>query len=100
MYVVPQGFEQSSPEKKVRLLRIDVYHIIILLIIPGFDVNLLIASGLGKNRQNHVMLIVIDVENNGDRFLVDVGLGYPTFRAVSLNFTVGIYLVFVDKYWV
>ncbi|BFZ20185.1 hypothetical protein BsWGS_23224 [Bradybaena similaris] len=35
---------------------------------------------------NHVVVYVEDVETSGDKFLVEVGFGFPTFRAVSLNF--------------
>uniref|UniRef100_A0A0B7AMS0 arylamine N-acetyltransferase n=1 Tax=Arion vulgaris TaxID=1028688 RepID=A0A0B7AMS0_9EUPU len=35
---------------------------------------------------NHVVVYVDDVERTGDKFLIEVGFGFPTFRAVSLNF--------------
>ncbi|CAG5119774.1 unnamed protein product [Candidula unifasciata] len=35
---------------------------------------------------NHVVVYVEDVEKNGDKFLIEVGFGFPTFRAISLDF--------------
>jgi len=36
---------------------------------------------------NHVVVIVRNLKNVGDVFLVDVGLAMPTLRAISLDFT-------------
>lgn len=35
---------------------------------------------------NHVVVYTEDVEKPGDKFLVEVGFGFPTFRAISLDF--------------
>ncbi|XP_005112855.1 uncharacterized protein LOC101854469 [Aplysia californica] len=35
---------------------------------------------------NHVVVYVCDVATPGDKFLVEVGFGFPTYRAISLDF--------------
>ncbi|KAL8562999.1 hypothetical protein ACOMHN_004691 [Nucella lapillus] len=35
---------------------------------------------------NHVMVLIYDLEKKGDIHLVEAGCGFPTFRAISLNF--------------
>ena len=42
------------------------------------------ASQLHPN--NHVLVLVSNLKENGDLYLVDCGCGFPTFRAIPLNF--------------
>ena len=54
----------------------------------GFDVLLLRSKCLSSipRPANHVIIHVRNVETPGDLFLVDTGLGFPTFRAINLDF--------------
>ncbi|KAK7504504.1 hypothetical protein BaRGS_00004370 [Batillaria attramentaria] len=36
---------------------------------------------------NHVFVLVQNLRNRGDRYLVEAGVGFPTYRAVPLDFT-------------
>ena len=47
-------------------------------------------TGLGhvQGNEDHVVVIVKNVESTGDSYLVDVGFGFPTFEAVPLDFEV------------
>ena len=49
-----------------------------------YDVSLL--SGCVKNKNNHVMIMVANLLTPKDLFLVDVGIGYPFFEPIPLNF--------------
>lgn len=38
------------------------------------------------NPDNHILCLVTNVHTRGDRFLVDVGMGYPSFEPIPLDF--------------
>jgi arylamine N-acetyltransferase len=59
-----------------------------LLQAVGFKSSIALATCTTQvdSFNNHVVVYVEDVEKAGDKFLVEVGLGFPTFRAVSLDF--------------
>ena len=44
------------------------------------------TSDIGSS-DNHILNVVTDLVAPGDRHLVDVGIGYPTFEPVPLDFT-------------
>lgn len=50
----------------------------------GFEISMLAASVTRPG--NHVLLLARCVVHMGDRYLVEVGCGYPSFAAVPLNF--------------
>ncbi|GFN90242.1 arylamine n-acetyltransferase 1-like [Plakobranchus ocellatus] len=50
----------------------------------GFDV--VMASVNVFFPRNHILVYARDVNKEGDVFLIDSGFGYPTFRAISLDF--------------
>ena len=54
----------------------------------GFDVVLVRARVLSSimRPSDHVIVHARDVEKPGDAFLVDAGNGFPTFKAISLDF--------------
>ena len=54
----------------------------------GFDVVLVRAKVLSTvmRPSNHIIVHARNVEKPGDAFLVDIGTGFPTFRAISLDF--------------
>ncbi|CAL1536813.1 unnamed protein product [Lymnaea stagnalis] len=54
----------------------------------GFDAVLAHATCTSSTlfHDNHVVVYVRNVERTGDNFIVEVGFGFPTFRAVSLDF--------------
>lgn len=54
----------------------------------GFSVRLCPATVTSTvtHPDNHVIILVNDLEQKGDLHLVECGIGSPTFRAVSLNF--------------
>ncbi|XP_046842881.1 uncharacterized protein LOC124436928 isoform X2 [Xenia sp. Carnegie-2017] len=55
----------------------------------GFSVRL-ISSTVTSNRStidSHTFVVIDGLEYENDIHLVDCGLGFPTFRAISLNFT-------------
>ena len=53
----------------------------------GYNVHHVSSSMLGPpNNINHILCLVCDLCTPGDRYLVDVGVGYPTFEPVSLKF--------------
>ena len=54
----------------------------------GYSVHLCPATCTSTvtSPNNHVIVLVDDLEKKGDLHLVECGLGFPTFRAVSLNF--------------
>ena len=58
-----------------------MYHVLKSL---GFNCQM--ATGLiGGPMENHVYVLVYDLETTGDVFLVDVATGYPTFSAIQLK---------------
>lgn len=50
----------------------------------GYDVYFVISHIRIPN--NHIVTVVQNLTKPGDRHLVDVGVGYPTFEAIPLNF--------------
>lgn len=46
----------------------------------------LLGGRIESDLINHVFVLVYDLLQPGDRFAVDVGFGYPSYRAVSLDF--------------
>ena len=52
----------------------------------GFSTRLCFAAGSTTIIVNHVVVLVEDLEKEGDLHLVDCGLVLPSFRAISLNF--------------
>ncbi len=51
----------------------------------GYDVYF-VASCVILPVENHIITVVCNLKCNGDRYLVDVGVGYPTFEAIALDF--------------
>ena len=45
-----------------------------------------VTSSIGNKPDNHILTIVQNVQKPGDKFLVDVGIGYPTFDPIPLDF--------------
>lgn len=53
----------------------------------GYEVKALLACAGGQNTHpDHIMIAVMDVKMPGDRFLVDVGVGFPCFEPIDLSF--------------
>ncbi|KAL8562998.1 hypothetical protein ACOMHN_004690 [Nucella lapillus] len=54
----------------------------------GFRARLSWASctSTTMNPNNHIMVLIYDLDKKGDIHLVETGCGFPTFRAISLNF--------------
>ncbi|XP_013393728.1 arylamine N-acetyltransferase 1-like [Lingula anatina] len=52
----------------------------------GYDVTL--AKGHVKNPGDHVLLVAHDVVTSGDSYLIEAAIGYPTLRAILLDFQV------------
>jgi arylamine N-acetyltransferase len=54
----------------------------------GFKVTIALCNVTStvRGHNNHVVVYVEDVEKPGDKFLVEMGLGLPTFRAINLDF--------------
>ena len=50
----------------------------------GYDVYF-VASNIGYPN-NHIITVVQNLTKPGDKHLVDVGVGYPTFEAIPLDF--------------
>lgn len=50
----------------------------------GYTVYFVISSIV--NADNHMITVVCDLDRDGDRYLVDVGVGFPTFQAIPLDF--------------
>lgn len=50
----------------------------------GYTVYFVNSSILAPD--NHIITVVCNLKSDGDRYLVDAGLGYPTFQAIPLNF--------------
>ena len=59
------------------------YHLLKAL---GYEVHHLSGTCNPKHPNNHIATLVHDVVQPGDKFLVDVGCGYPTLQAVPLDF--------------
>lgn len=56
----------------------------LLLQALGYEVYHVISSIVKPD--NHILTIVRNLQKPGDKFLVDVGIGYPTFDPVPLDF--------------
>ncbi|KAK7478436.1 hypothetical protein BaRGS_00030282 [Batillaria attramentaria] len=54
----------------------------------GYSVQLCPATCTSTvtSPDNHVVILLNNLENDGDLHLLEFGVGFPTFRAVSLNF--------------
>ncbi|XP_006811359.1 uncharacterized protein LOC102809316 [Saccoglossus kowalevskii] len=50
----------------------------------GFDIEYVSATIIDPD--SHVLCIASNVLHEGDKYLVDVGCGYPTFEAIPLDF--------------
>ncbi|XP_023931193.1 arylamine N-acetyltransferase 1-like [Lingula anatina] len=50
----------------------------------GYDVTL--VKGQVKYPGNHVLLVAHDVVTSGDSYLIEAGMGYPTMKAIPLDF--------------
>lgn len=50
----------------------------------GYDVSF--VSGAIKAPNNHILVIIANLMKPGDRYLIDAGIGYPTFDPVPLDF--------------
>ena len=50
----------------------------------GYDVYF-VASNIAYPN-NHIITVVQNLTKSGDKYLVDVGVGYPTFEAIPLDF--------------
>ena len=50
----------------------------------GYDVYF-VSSDI-KHPSNHIITVVQNLRKPGDKYLVDVGIGYPTFEAIPLDF--------------
>ena len=59
-----------------------------LLTALGYDCALCHATCTStvKKEDNHIFVVVRNLDRDGDSYLVETGLGFPTFRAVSLDF--------------
>ena len=56
----------------------------ILLEALGYTVHHVLSTV--KYPDNHILSMVYDVLFPGDKYLVEVGVGYPTFRPIPINF--------------
>ena len=52
----------------------------------GYHTHLVSGTCNPKHPNNHIATVVNDVAELGDKYLVDVGCGYPTLQAVPLDF--------------
>jgi len=53
----------------------------------GFNTSLAGGTVGEASDINHALVIVRDLVRTGDVYLADFGTGYPTFRAVPLDFS-------------
>ena len=58
----------------------------ILLKELGFDAKSIISSVYEEGGNNHIMILVENVEHQGDKYLVDVGFGGQSHGPISLDF--------------
>ena len=56
-----------------------------LLQLLDYNVHHISSTVMGPPN-NHILCLVCDLDTPGDRYLVDMGVGYPTFEPVSLKF--------------
>ena len=52
----------------------------------GYDAYNIAGTCNPSHPNNHIATLVRNVSEHGDRYLVDVGCGYPTYQAILLNF--------------
>ena len=64
---------------------IAIHHVLSAL---GYDTYPAI-SAVGDDVKDHVAVFVKNVESQGDLFLVDTGVGFPTFRAIQVKTSSG-----------
>ncbi len=58
----------------------------LLLKALDYDAHLMLGSVCSPNTNDHALVLVRNVQNPGDKWLVDVGFGQPTFKPISMDF--------------
>ncbi len=61
-------------------------HIVFCLFLKGLGFEAYHILGNCNHPNNHIAILVQNVIENGDQYFIDVGCGYPTYQAISLNF--------------
>jgi len=55
-------------------------------LLQALDYDVYFVSSHIRHPNNHIITVVQDLMKPGDKHLVDVGVGYPTFEAIPLDF--------------